>query len=117
MRSNSFRHRPPRVTAPPTRRPRAAEPWVRPKPRHSGHDAPARPAPPIPDEGSIEVLGRSMTDAQDDDEIDIRSRWGVLFQGGLPIMHQGECVGAIGVSGVQSHEDEVIAQAGLNALT
>jgi phospholipid/cholesterol/gamma-HCH transport system ATP-binding protein len=36
----------------------------------------------IPDEGSIEVLGRSITDAQDDDDIDIRSRWGVLFQGG-----------------------------------
>jgi len=41
---------------------------------------------------------------------------GVLFQGGLPIMHQGECVGAIGVSGVQSHEDEQIAKAGLDAL-
>lgn len=42
---------------------------------------------------------------------------GVLqVQGGLPIMYQGECVGAIGVSGVQSHEDEQIAQAGLNAL-
>jgi len=37
-------------------------------------------------------------------------------QGGLPIMHQGECMGAIGVSGVQSHEDEQIAQAGLDAL-
>jgi uncharacterized protein GlcG (DUF336 family) len=37
-------------------------------------------------------------------------------QGGLPIMHQGECAGAIGVSGVQSHEDEQIAQAGLDAL-
>jgi ABC-type transport system involved in resistance to organic solvents, ATPase component len=36
----------------------------------------------IPDAGSIEVLGRSITDAQDDDDIDIRSRWGVLFQGG-----------------------------------
>jgi phospholipid/cholesterol/gamma-HCH transport system ATP-binding protein len=36
----------------------------------------------IPDEGTIEVLGRSITDAQDDDDIDIRSRWGVLFQGG-----------------------------------
>ena len=36
----------------------------------------------IPDEGEIEVLGRSITDAQDDDDIDIRSRWGVLFQGG-----------------------------------
>ncbi|MFC4294519.1 ABC transporter ATP-binding protein [Novosphingobium tardum] len=36
----------------------------------------------IPDEGEIEVLGRSITGAQDDDDIDIRSRWGVLFQGG-----------------------------------
>ncbi|MCA1661327.1 MAG: ABC transporter ATP-binding protein [Novosphingobium sp.] len=35
-----------------------------------------------PDEGEIEVLGRSITGAQDDDDIDIRSRWGVLFQGG-----------------------------------
>jgi glc operon protein GlcG len=37
-------------------------------------------------------------------------------QGGLPIMHQGECVGGVGVSGVKSHEDEQIAQAGLAAL-
>ncbi|MDR2856231.1 MAG: ABC transporter ATP-binding protein [Novosphingobium sp.] len=36
----------------------------------------------IPDEGSIEVLGRSITDAEEDEDIDIRSRWGVLFQGG-----------------------------------
>ena len=41
---------------------------------------------------------------------------GVMFQGGLPIVHQGECVGAIGVSGVQSHEDEQVAQAGVTAL-
>jgi glc operon protein GlcG len=41
---------------------------------------------------------------------------GVMFQGGLPIMYQGECVGAIGVSGVQSHEDEQIAKAGVDAL-
>lgn len=41
---------------------------------------------------------------------------GVLFQGGLPLMHQGECVGAIGVSGVQSHEDEQIAKAGADTL-
>jgi len=41
---------------------------------------------------------------------------GVMFQGGVPIVHQGECVGAIGVSGVQSHEDEQIAQAGVTAL-
>ena len=41
---------------------------------------------------------------------------GTLIQGALPIMHQNECVGAIGVSGVQSHEDEQIALAGVNAL-
>jgi glc operon protein GlcG len=41
---------------------------------------------------------------------------GILIQGGLPIMHQSECVGAIGVSGVQSHEDEQVAQAGANVL-
>jgi glc operon protein GlcG len=34
------------------------------------------------------------------------------IQGGVPIMYQGECVGAIGVSGVQSHEDEQVANAG-----
>ena len=38
------------------------------------------------------------------------------IQGGVPIMHQGECVGAIGVSGVQSHEDEQIASAGVAAV-
>ena len=37
-------------------------------------------------------------------------------QGGLPLMHDKECVGAIGVSGVQSHEDEQVAQAGVTAL-
>jgi glc operon protein GlcG len=38
------------------------------------------------------------------------------IQGGIPIMAQGECVGAIGVSGVQSHEDEQVASAGVAAL-
>ena len=41
---------------------------------------------------------------------------GILIQGGVPILHQGECVGAIGVSGVQSFEDEQVAQAGVAAL-
>jgi len=41
---------------------------------------------------------------------------GLLIQGALPIIHQGECVGAIGVSGVQSQQDEQIAQAGIAAL-
>jgi glc operon protein GlcG len=41
---------------------------------------------------------------------------GILIQGGVPVMHENDCVGAIGVSGVQSHEDEQIAQAGASAL-
>jgi glc operon protein GlcG len=41
---------------------------------------------------------------------------GLLIQGGVPVMYQNECVGAIGVSGVQSSEDEQIAQAGAAAV-
>ena len=41
---------------------------------------------------------------------------GLLIQGGVPVMYQNECVGGIGVSGVQSHEDEQIAQAGAAAV-
>jgi glc operon protein GlcG len=37
-------------------------------------------------------------------------------QGGLPIMAEGVCVGAVGISGVQSHEDEQIAAVGIAAL-
>jgi glc operon protein GlcG len=37
-------------------------------------------------------------------------------QGGLPIMVDGCCVGGIGASGVASHEDEQIVQAGIDAL-
>jgi uncharacterized protein GlcG (DUF336 family) len=37
-------------------------------------------------------------------------------QGGVPILHEGQCVGAVGVSGVQSHEDEQIANVGIAAL-
>ncbi len=41
---------------------------------------------------------------------------GILIQGAVPVVQQNECVGAIGVSGVRSHEDEQIAQAGVDAL-
>ncbi|MFM5893217.1 MAG: ABC transporter ATP-binding protein [Novosphingobium sp.] len=36
----------------------------------------------LPEEGHIEVLGEQVAEERDPDEIDIRSRWGVLFQGG-----------------------------------
>ena len=39
------------------------------------------------------------------------------IQGGLPIVHENQCVGGIGVSGVKSHEDEQVAAAGIAALT
>lgn len=35
-----------------------------------------------PDEGEICVLGHNLGTASEEDDIDIRSRWGVLFQGG-----------------------------------
>ena len=35
-----------------------------------------------PDEGHIEVFGQSMTDAEPDEALGVRNRWGVLFQGG-----------------------------------
>jgi uncharacterized protein GlcG (DUF336 family) len=37
-------------------------------------------------------------------------------QGGLPIVVDGACIGGVGVSGVQSHEDERIAKAGIDTL-
>ena len=40
----------------------------------------------------------------------------VLMQGGVPIVLDGECVGAVGVSGVQSPQDEQVALAGVAAL-
>ena len=39
-----------------------------------------------------------------------------LLEGGVPIMVGGECVGAVGVSGVKSNEDAQIAKAGIAAL-
>ena len=40
----------------------------------------------------------------------------MAVQGGIPLSHQGEHVGAIGVSGVQSPQDEQVALAGAAAL-
>lgn len=41
---------------------------------------------------------------------------GVFVQGDLPIVADSKVVGAIGVSGGSSQQDEQVAQAGLNAL-
>lgn len=39
-----------------------------------------------------------------------------LLEGGVPIMKDGECLGAVGVSGVKSSEDAQIARAGIAAI-
>ena len=38
------------------------------------------------------------------------------MEGGIPLMLDGKVIGAIGVSGMASHEDGQVAQAGVNAL-
>ncbi|MCI4439812.1 heme-binding protein [Tibeticola sp.] len=39
-----------------------------------------------------------------------------LLEGGVPILKDGQCLGAVGVSGVKSSEDAQIARAGIAAL-
>lgn len=39
-----------------------------------------------------------------------------MLEGGVPIIVNGQCVGAVGVSGVKSVEDAQIAKAGIAAL-
>lgn len=39
-----------------------------------------------------------------------------MLEGGVPIMKDGQCLGAVGVSGVKSSEDAQIAKAGIAAL-
>ena len=39
-----------------------------------------------------------------------------LLEGGVPILKDGQCLGAVGVSGVKSAEDAQIARAGIAAL-
>lgn len=39
-----------------------------------------------------------------------------MLEGGVPVLVAGQCVGAVGVSGVKSSEDAQIARAGIAAL-
>ncbi len=39
-----------------------------------------------------------------------------LLEGGVPILVDGQCIGAVGVSGVKSVEDAQVAKAGIAAL-
>lgn len=40
-----------------------------------------------------------------------------MLEGGVPILLEGQCLGAVGVSGVKSSEDAQVARAGIAALT
>jgi uncharacterized protein GlcG (DUF336 family) len=39
-----------------------------------------------------------------------------MLEGGVRIMKDGQCIGAVGVSGVKSNEDAQIAKAGIAAI-
>ena len=39
-----------------------------------------------------------------------------MLEGGIPVMVDGQCVGAVGVSGVKPNEDAQVARAGIAAL-
>lgn len=39
-----------------------------------------------------------------------------MLEGGVPILRDGQCLGAVGVSGVKSEQDAQIAKAGIAAL-
>ena len=39
-----------------------------------------------------------------------------LLEGGVPIVHQGQCIGAVGVSGAKAVEDAQVARVGIAAL-
>eukprot|EP00798_Chlamydomonas_sp_ICE-L_P021007 gene21007-27866_t len=40
----------------------------------------------------------------------------ILMRGGVPIIIEGQCIGAVGVSGVRADQDEQVARAGVAAL-
>ena len=39
-----------------------------------------------------------------------------MLEGGVPVMVNGQCIGAVGVSGVKSNEDAQVARAGIAAI-
>ena len=42
--------------------------------------------------------------------------WFISIEGGVPITIEGQCIGAVGVSGAPSAVDRQIAQAGIDAF-
>ena len=84
-------------------------------------------APPIsaqiaPAKANTAALGRRESKVYEDivnqGRVSFLSAPGLqgLLEGGVPILADGQCVGAVGVSGVKSGEDAQIARAGIAAL-
>lgn len=79
-----------------------------------------------PAKARMAALGRRETKAYEDminggryaflSAVSATALRGAMMEGGVPIMADGQCVGAIGVSGVKSSDDARIAQAGIKAL-
>ena len=60
---------------------------------------------------------KSDEDMVNNGRVSALSMPGITFlEGGVPIVVDGDTVGAVGVSGVKSSDDALIAEAGINAL-
>ncbi|KAF1049601.1 GlcG/HbpS family heme-binding protein [Xylophilus sp.] len=84
--------------------------------------APALSAHIAPAKANTAALGRRETKAYEDIINNGRTAFLTaptvhgLLEGGVPIVHNGHVIGAVGVSGVKSSEDAQIARAGIAAL-
>ena len=84
--------------------------------------APAISAQIAPAKANTAALGRRESKVYEDvinqGRVSFLSAPGLqgLLEGGVPVMVDGHCIGAVGVSGVKSSEDAQIARAGIAAL-
>jgi glc operon protein GlcG len=84
--------------------------------------APAISAQIAPAKANTAALGRRESKVYEDvinqGRVSFLSAPGLsgLLEGGVPVMVDGHCIGAVGVSGVKSTEDAQIARAGIAAL-
>jgi glc operon protein GlcG len=58
-----------------------------------------------------------LEDAVKDRSSILAARERTLLRGGIPIMHEGHCLGGIGVAGVLGTQDEEIARVGADAFS
>lgn len=75
-----------------------------------------------PGKAATAALGRRESKAYEDmingGRVSFLSAPGLeaMLEGGVPIIKDGQCLGAVGVSGVKSNEDAQIAKAGIAAI-